>query len=178
MKAPLQSTVGAALDFRLDRAGQLAGLDNWPEFKAKVLAAIDAKLPAGDEVRNIVHQRMDQAPTDAAQDMVLGDLALMRGIEVRGAVSLGKTESTDNRRRPPAKVTTDTAVKTPGCVLVVHRVTSGSSAAVVQTTTADAEVSVKDGRILSLTQTRVERAGSSVIDERLTVKRLSAPPAC
>lgn len=178
MKAPLQSTVGASLEFRVDRAGQLAGLDNWPDFKAKVLAAIDAKLPAGDEVRNIVHQRMDQAPTDAAQDMVLGDLALMRAMEMRGAVTLGKVESLDTRRRPPARVVTETSVKTPGCVLAVHRVTSGSSAAVTQTTTADAEVSMKDGRILSLTQNRVERAGSAVVDERLTVKRLSAAPAC
>ena len=178
MKAPLQSTVGAPLEFRVDRAGQLAGLDNWPEFKARVLAAIDAKLPAGDEVRNIVHQRMDQAPTDAAQDMVLGDLALMRGLEARGPVAIGKVETMDTRRRPPAKVVTETSLKTPGCVLAVHRVSNGSGAGVVQTTTADAEVSVKDGRILSLTQNRVERAGGSVIDERLTVKRLSVPPGC
>jgi hypothetical protein len=178
MKAPLQSTVGAPLEFRVDRNGQLAGLDNWPDFKARVLAAIDARLPAGDEVRNIVHQRMDQAPTDAAQDMVLGDLALMRGLEARGTVATGRAESMDMRRRPPAKVVTDTSVKAPGCVLAVHRVTSGSSAGIVQTTTADAEVSVKDGRVLSLTQTRIERAGASVIDERLRVTRLSGPPAC
>ena len=178
MKAPLQSTVGVSLDFRVNPQGQLAGLDNWADFKAKVLAAIDTKLPPGDEIRNIVHQRMDQAPTDAAQDMVLGDLSLMRGVEVRGPVALGRTETLDTRRRPPAKVVTDTTVKTPGCVLAVRRVTSGSTTGVVQTTTADAEVSLKDGRILSLTQNRVERAGSAIVDERLSVKRLSAAPVC
>lgn len=178
MKAPLAANVGVPLEFRVDRMGQLAGLDNWPDFKARVLSNIDAKLPPGDEIRNIVHQRMNQAPTDAAQDMVLGDLALMRSLELRGAVLPGKVESMDTRRRPPAKVVTETGVKTPGCVMRIRRVTSGTTANVMQTTTAEAEVSVKDGRVLSLVQTRVERAGSSVIDERLRVTRLSPAPAC
>jgi hypothetical protein len=143
-----------------------------------MLANIDKALPAGDEVRNIVHQRMDQTPTDAAQDMVLGDLALMRGMELRGAVTPGKAASLDTRRRPPSEVMTDTTVKTPGCVIHINRVTTGTTVGANQKTTADADVSVKDGRVISLTQTRAERAGGTVVDERLKITRLSAAPAC
>jgi hypothetical protein len=178
MKAPLQATVGVPLEFRVDRQGMLSGLDNWPDFHARMLASIDKALPAGDEVRNIVHQRMDQTPTDAAQDMVLGDLALMRGMEVRGAVAPGKVASLDTRRRPPSEVMTDTTVKTPGCVIHINRVTTGTTVGATQKTTADADVSVKDGRVISLTQTRSERAGGTVVDERLKITRLSATPAC
>jgi hypothetical protein len=178
MKAPLQATVGVPLEFRIDRQGMLSGLDNWPDFHARMLANIDKALPAGDAVRNIVHQRMDQTPTDAAQDMVLGDLALMRGMEVRGVVTPGKVASLDTRRRPPSDVVTDTTVKTPGCVLHVNRVTTGTTVGASQKTTADADVSVKDGRVISLTQTRSERAGGTVVDERLKITRLSAAPAC
>jgi hypothetical protein len=178
MKAPLQAAVGLPLEFRLDRRGQLAGLDNWPAYRERFLAAIDKALPAGDEIRNIVHQRMDQSPTEAAQDMVLGDLALMRGVELRGPVALGRVEALDTQRRPPPRVVTETSLKTPGCVVRIRRVTTGATPGVMQTTTADADVSLQDGRVLSLSQTRIERAGASVIDERLTVRRLSAAPAC
>ncbi len=178
MKAPLQATVGVPLEFRVDRAGMLTGLDNWPDFHARMLANIDKALPAGDEVRNIVHQRMDQTPTNAAQDMVLGDLALMRGVELRGAVTPGKVASLDTRRRPPSEVMTDTTVKTPGCVIHINRVTTGTTVGANQKTVADADVSVKDGRVISLTQNRVERVGGTVVDERLKITRLSAAPTC
>lgn len=178
MKAPLQATVGVPLDFRVDATGRLSGLDNWAEFRAKLLANIDAALPAGDEVRNIVHQRMDQAPNDAAQDMVLGDLALLRSVEARGAVLPGTTQSLDTRHRPPVPVATTLSVKTPGCVLHVNRVSTGDTAGATLKTTADADVSVKDGRVLSITQNRIERVGSTVVDERLKITRLSPAPAC
>ncbi|WP_293900159.1 hypothetical protein [Phenylobacterium sp.] len=178
MKVPLKAAVGVPLEFRIDRRGLLTGLDNWPAYHDRFLAAVDAALPAGDEIRNIVHQRMDQAPTDAAQDMVLGDLALMRGVELRGPATLGRAESLDTRHRPAAKVVTETSMKTAGCVVRVYRVTTGTTPGVMQTTTADAEVSMKDGHVLNLSQNRIERAGGSVIDERLSVKRLSAAPAC
>jgi hypothetical protein len=178
MSAPLKATVGIPLEFRVDRAGMLTGLDNWPAFRQRLLANIDGALPAGDEVRNIVHQRMDQNPTDEAQDMVLSDVALLRGVELRGPVTPGKVASLDTRRRPPANVMTETTVKTPGCVLHINRVTTGATAAASQTTTADADVSVKDGRVIALTQNRTERAGASVVDERLKITRLSAAPGC
>jgi len=178
MKAPLMATVGIPLEFRVDGKGMLSGLDNWPDFHARMLANIDKALPAGDEVRSIVHQRMDQTPTDAAQDMVLGDLALMRGMEVRGAVTMGKVASLDTRRRPPSDVLTDTTVKTAGCVLHINRVTTGATVGASQKTTADADVSVKDGRVISLTQNRLDRVGGTVVDERLKITRLSAPPPC
>lgn len=178
MKAPLEATVGVPLDFRVDASGRLAGLDNWAEFRAKLLANIDGRLPAGDEVRNVVHQRMDQAPTDAAQDMVLGDLALLRTMEVRGAVLPGTAQSLDTSRRPPAQVVTTTSLRTPGCLLHINRVTTGDTAGATQKITADADVSVKDGRVLALSQDRVERVGSRVVDERLKITRLSPPPAC
>ena len=178
MKAPLQATVGIPLEFRVNGAGLLTGLDNWPDFHARMLANIDKALPAGDAVRNIVHQRMDQSPTDAAQDMVLGDLALLRGVELRGPVALGKVGSLDTRRRPPAEVVTDTTLKTPACVVHVNRVTTGVTVGATQKTTADADISVKDGRVLSFTQNRLERAGGTVVDERLKITRLSAAPAC
>lgn len=178
MKAPLQATVGIPLDFRLDATGRLSGLDNWAEFRARMLANVDTALPAGDEVRNIVHQRMDQAPNDAAQDMVLGDLALLRSAEVRGAVLPGASQSLDTRHRPPVPVVTTISVKTPGCILHISRVSNGDTAGATLKTTADADVSVKDGRVLSITQTRIERVGSTVVDERLKITRLSAAPAC
>jgi hypothetical protein len=178
MKAPLLATVGIPLEFRVDRAGLLTGLDNWPAFHDRLLANIDKALPAGDEVRNIVHQRMDQSPTDAAQDMVLGDLALLRGVELHGPVTPGRVASLDTRRRPPANVMTETTFKTPGCVVHINRVTTGTTAGASQKTTTDADVSVKDGRIIVLSQNRTERAGASVVDERLKITRLSAAPAC
>lgn len=178
MKAPLLATVGIPLEFHVDRQGLLTSLDNWPAFHDRMLANIDKALPAGDEVRNIVHQRMDQPPTDAAQDMVLGDLATLRGVELHGPVMVGRVVSRDFRRRPPSDVVTETSVKTPGCVARVVRVATGSSANITQKTTAEAEVSLKDGRVLSFSQTRVERAGGAVVDERLKITRLSAAPGC
>jgi len=47
-----------------------------------------------------------------------------------------------------------------------------------QKTTADADVSVKDGRVISLTQNRLDRVGGTVVDERLKITRLSAAPPC
>ncbi|WP_293678376.1 hypothetical protein [uncultured Phenylobacterium sp.] len=178
MKAPLQAAVGGVLDFRMDRNGMVTAVDNWPDYKARFLGKIDAALPAGDQIRNIVHQRMNQDPVEAAQDLVLGDLALLRAMELRGPVALGRVESLDTRRRPPPRVVTETSVKTPGCVLHINRVTTGTTVGAVQKTTADADVSVKDGRVLSFTQNRVERAGATVVDERLMIKRLSAAPGC
>lgn len=177
MKAPLLAIVGAPLEFRMDPQGMLTRLDNWEAFKSQVLAALDKALPAGDQVRNMVHQRMDQNPTEAAQDMALSDVTTLRGVEVRGPVALGKVNSLDTRRRPPLSVVTDTSVRTPGCVLHINRVSTGATS-VVQKITADADVSVKDGRVISFTQDRVERSGPSIVDERLKITRLSAPPAC
>ncbi len=81
----MNAAVGGSLDFRLGRHGQLVAVENWPEYKARLLARVDAALPAGDPIRAMIHERMENAPLDAAQEMVLGDVAMMAMMEPTAA---------------------------------------------------------------------------------------------
>lgn len=178
MATALKALIGVPLEFRVRADGMVAGLDNWPDYKARVLSAVDAALPAGDPIRNTYHQRFDQEPVNAAEDMVLSDLRLMAIMEPRGPVILGMSEVVDNRRRPPGRAVSDVSVAKPGCVVRVVRASASRTPGVVQDLTTEAAVSVRDGRILTLTQKRADRAGADSSEEQVTIRRLSAAPAC
>lgn len=178
MATALKALIGVPLEFRVRADGMVAALDNWDDYKARVLAAVDASLPAGNPIRNIYHQRFGQHPINAAEDMVLADVRLMAVMEPRGAAPVGMSDVVDNRRRPPGRALSTLTVTKPGCVLRVIRASASRTPGVVQDLTTEAEVSIKDGRILSLTQRRADRAGGDSSEEQVTIKRLSAPPAC
>lgn len=178
MAAALKALVGVPLEFRVRSDGMLFALDNWDAYKTRVLAGVDAVLPASDPIRNIYHQRFGQEPINAAEDMVLADLRLMAVMEPRGPVALGLSDVVDNRRRPPGRAVSDVSVSKPGCVVRVVRISASRTPGVVQDLTTEAQVSIQDGRVLSLTQRRADRAGGQASEEQVTIKRLSAPPAC
>lgn len=178
MATALKALIGVPLEFRVRADGMLAGLDNWDDYKARVLAGVDANLPAGNPIRNIYHQRFGQNPINAAEDMVLADVRLMAVMEPRGAAPVGMSDVVDNRRRPPGRALSTLTVTKPGCVVRVIRASASRTPGVVQDLTTDAEVSIKDGRILSLTQRRADRAGADSSEEQVTIKRLSAAPSC
>lgn len=178
METALKAMVGVPLDFQLRSDGALAGLENWAGFKAQVLAAVDAALPAQDPIRNTYHQRFDQPPMYAAQDMVLGDVRLLAIMEPKGAVPVGMTEVTDDRRTPPGRALSDVKEIKPGCTVRVVRVAVGRNTGIRQDFTTEALLSVRDGRVISLTQKRVERAGGASVDESVTIRRVSPVPPC
>lgn len=178
METALKALIGVPLDFQLRADGALVGLQNWPEFKDRVLAAVDAALPAQDPIRNTYHQRFGQQPMYAAQDMVLGDVRLLAIMEPKGAVPVGMSEVTDDRRTPPGRALSDVKEVKPGCTVRVARVAVGGNTGIRQDFTTDATLSVQDGRVISLTQKRVERAGAATIDESVTIRRVSAVPPC
>lgn len=178
MATALKALVGVPLEFRVRADGMLGTLDNWADYKARVLAAVDASLPADDPIRNTYHQRFGQAPINAAEDMVLADVRLMAVMEPRGPVVLGMSDVVDNRRRPPGRALSTVSVTKPGCVVRVVRASASRTPGVVQDLTTEATVSVKDGRILALTQKRADRAGGESSEEQVTIQRLSAAPAC
>ncbi|PZQ59073.1 MAG: hypothetical protein DI570_16935 [Phenylobacterium zucineum] len=178
IETALKALVGIPLDFQLRADGALVGLENWAAFKARVLAAVDAALPAQDPIRNTYHQRFGQQPMYAAQDMVLGDVRLLAIMEPRGAVPVGMSEVVDDRRTPPGRALSDVKEIKPGCTVRVVRVAVGGAAGIRQDFTTEALVSVQDGRTISLAQKRVERAGGASVDESVTIRRLSAVPAC
>jgi hypothetical protein len=178
METALKALVGVPLDFRLRNDGALAGLDNWDEFKGKVLAGVDAALPRLDPIRNTYHQRFAQEPMYAAQDMVLGDVRLLAIMEPRGATPLGSNVVVDHRRSPPGRALSDVRVVKAGCTVRVTRAAVGGTAGIRQDFTTDAVVSSRDGRVITLTQRRIENAGGSSIDESVSIRRLSAAPDC
>jgi hypothetical protein len=178
MATALKALVGVPLEFRVRADGTLAALDNWADYRARVLAAVDASLPTGDPIRNTYHQRFGQEPLGAAEDMVLADVRLMAIMEPRGPVILGMSDVVDNRRRPPGRALSTVSVTRPGCVVRVVRASASRTPGVVQDLTTEAAVSVRDGRILTLTQKRADRAGAQSSEEQVTIRRLSAPPAC
>jgi hypothetical protein len=178
MATALKALIGVPLEFQVRADGMVSALDNWRDYKTRVLAAVDAGLPAGDPIRNTYHQRFDQEPIHAAEDMVLSDLRLMAIMEPRGPVILGMSEVVDNRRRPPGRAVSDVSVARPGCVVRVVRASASRTPGVVQDLTTEAAVSVQDGRILTLTQKRADRAGGDTSEEQVTIRRLSAAPAC
>ncbi|MEW5684950.1 MAG: hypothetical protein AB1942_08535 [Pseudomonadota bacterium] len=178
METALKALIGIPLDFQLRADGALVGLENWAGFKAKVLAAVDAALPAQDPIRNTYHQRFGQQPMYAAQDMVLGDVRLLAIMEPKGAAPVGMSEVTDDRRTPPGRALSDVKEIKPGCTVRIVRVAVGGASGIRQDFTTEALLSVQDGRVISLTQKRVERAGGASVDESVTMRRLSAVPAC
>ena len=70
------------------------------------------------------------------------------------------------------------SVARPGCELRLVRASASRTPGVVQDLTTEATVSVRDGRILSLTQRRADRAGGESSEEQVTIRRLSAAPSC
>ena len=178
METALKTLIGVPLDFRLRSDGTLVGLDNWDAFKARVLAGVDAALPRLDTIRNTYHQRFDQEPLYAAQDMVLGDVRLMAIMEPVGATPLDSKVVVDNRRNPPGRALSDVRVLKPGCTIRVTRAAVGGSAGITQDFTTDAVVSSRDGRVITLVQRRAERAGAATVDESVSITRLSEKPAC
>jgi hypothetical protein len=178
MQTALRALIGVPLDFRLRRDGALAGLDNCDEFKGKEVAGVDSALPRLDTIRNTYHQRFGQEPMYAAQDMVLGDVRLMAIMEPVGATPLGSSVVVDHRMSPPGRALSDVRVLKAGCTVRVTRAAVGGTAGVQQDFTTDAVVSSRDGRVISLMQRRVERAGASTVDESVAIRRVSAAPAC
>lgn len=178
MSTALKALVGAPLEFRVRPDGMVSALDNWDAYKARVLAAVDASLPAGDPIRNTYHQRFAQDPVNAAEDMVLADVRLMAVMEPRGPVILGMSDVVDNRRRPPGRAVSTAAVMKPGCVVRLVRASASRTPGVVQDLTTEATVSVLDGRVLTLTQKRADRAGGDASEEQVTIRRLSPAPPC
>lgn len=178
MEIALKAMVGLPLDFQLRSDGALVGLENWAAFKAGVLAAVDASLAVQDPIRQTYHQRFGQQPMYAAQDMVLGDVRLLAIMEPRGAVPVGMTEVTDDRRTPPGRALSDVKEIKPGCTVRVVRVAVGRNTGIRQDFTTEALLSVQDGRVISLTQKRAERAGGASVDESVTIRRVSPVPPC
>jgi hypothetical protein len=178
MATALKALVGVPLEFRVRDDGMIAGLYNWDDYKSRVLAAIDASLPPGDPIRNTYHQRFAQDPINAAEDMVLADVRLMAVVEPRGAAPLGMSEVVDNRRRPPGRAMSDITVSKPGCVVRVVRISASRTPGVIQDLATEAQISILDGRTLSLTQRRADKAGGDSSEEQVTIKRLSPAPAC
>ena len=178
MAKALNALVGIPLEFRVRTDGMLFALDNWTDYKARVLAGVDAALPAGDPIRNTYHQRFAQEPINAAEDKVLADLRLMAVMEPRGPVAIGLSDVVDNRRRPPGRAVSDVSVSKAGCVVRVVHISASRTPGVVQDLTTEAQVSIHDGRVLSLTQKRADRAGGEASEEQVTIRRLSAAPSC
>ncbi len=178
MAKALGALVDVPLEFRVRADGMIAALDNWTDYKTRVLAGVDAALPASDPIRNIYHQRFGQEPINAAEDMVLADLRLMAVMEPRGPVTIGLSDVVDSRRRPPGRAVSDVSVSKLGCVVRVVRISASRTPGVVQDLTTEAQVSIQDGRVLSLTQRRADRAGGEASEEQVTIKRLSPAPAC
>lgn len=178
MDVALKALVGVPLEFRVRADGMVTALENWDAYKARVLAGVDAALPPGNAIRNTYHQRFAQEPINAAEDMVLADVRLMAVMEPRGPVAIGVSDVVDNRRRPPGRALSTVSVLKPGCVVRVIRASASRTPGVIQDLTTDAQVSVHDGRILSLTQRRADKAGGDSSEEQVTIKRLSAAPAC
>jgi len=177
MAAAMNAAVGGSLDFRLARDGHLLAVENWPDYKARLLARVDAALPADDPVRQIVHERMENGPLEAAREMVLGDVLTLSVMEPRGALPLGLTDLAG--ADPTAgKATVEISVLKPGCTISHVRETTRTASGAAQAVVTKAELSVSDGRILSLEQRKVTRAPGGSQEETVTIKRLSAAPAC
>lgn len=175
MGAAIEAAVGGSLDFRLGRYGQLVAVENWPEYKTRLLTRVDAALPAGHPIRAMVHERMENAVLDAAREMVLGDVALMAVMEPTGGLPLGLTDLKD----PDAtKATLDVKMVRPGCVVGIERQTNRSLLGVARAAVSKAEVSVSDGRILTLEERRVTRGPGGSQQETITIRRISPAPAC
>jgi hypothetical protein len=171
MGAALKAQTGGVLEFRLARDGSLAAVDNWPAYRTRMLERVDAALPAGDPVRAMVHEQMDQPPLTAAAEAVLGDVKLMALMEPQETVPLGARDVGADQRLEISMIA-------PGCVVRVKRGLAGGATGMGQAITAEAEVSVADGRVLTLEHRRVLRTSGGMQEESVTIRRLSPAPAC
>lgn len=174
MSAAMTAAVGGSLDFRLGPGGQVVAVENWPDYRARLLARVDAALPAADPVRAMIHARMDNAPLDAAQEMVLGDVVIMAAMEPKGALPLGLTDLPDPNAR---KATLDVGIRKPGCVVAIERQTNRDAPGVVRAVVTRAELAIRDGRVLTLEERRITRAAGGSQEETITITRLD-PPGC
>lgn len=176
MSAALDAAVGGSLDFRVGRDGAPVALDNWPDYRTRLLARVDAALKPGDPVRAIIHDRMSQPPMNAAAEMVLGDVRLMAAMELRGRVPLGVSDLGGGP--PPSKATLEVSVAKPNCVAAIKRETTRTVSNASQAAVTEADLSVADGRILSLSERRVTRAPGGSQTEDIRIRRVSPAPAC
>lgn len=174
MGAAMTAAVGGSLDFRLGPGGQVVAVETWPAYKIRLLARVDAALPAADPIRALIHDRMENAPLDAAREMVLGDVVIMAAMEPSGALPLGLTDLPDPDAR---KATLDVGVRKPGCIVALERQTNRNSGGAVRAVVTRAEVAIRDGRVLTLEERRVTRAAGGSQEETITITRLD-PPAC
>ena len=177
MEAALKATGGEGLEFRIGRDGRLTAVDNWPEFRERMQARVEAALPETDPVRALVRQRLDQPPLLAADELVLGDLRLMAAMEIQGAAPLGITDL--NADRPTAgRATLEVSVEKPDCRVRIKRETSRSASGVSRAIVSEAEVAATDGRVVTLTERRVTRAPAGAQTETIQIRRLSPAPPC
>ncbi len=176
MSAALDAAVGGSLDFRVGPDGLPVALENWPAYKSRLLTRVDAALKPQDPVRAIIHERLNQSPMNAAAEMVLGDVRLMAMMELRGRVSLGIS---DLGGAPPlAKATLQVSVAKPDCSAAVRRETTRTVSNTSQAAVTEAELSVSDGRTLSLNERRVTRAPGGAQTEEIAIQRMSPAPGC
>ena len=174
MSAAIDAAVGGSLDFRIGRGGAVVAVETWPAYKTRLLARVDAALPANDPIRALVHERMESAPLDAAREMVLGDVVIMSAMEMIGPLPVGHTELND----PDAiKASLDVKVAKPGCRVALERRTIREVPRSVRATVTKAELAIADGRVLTLEERRATRAAGGSQEETIVITRLD-PPAC
>lgn len=173
--AAMKAAVGGSLDFRVGPDGRIVAVETWPQYRAWLLARVSAALPPGDPVRAIVFERMDGAPVETAQEMVLGDVAIMALMEPRGRLPLGMT---DLRDPDATKATLSVKVARPGCVVALERQTNRNAMGVVRAAVSKADLAVGDGRVLQLEEGRVTRTSGGSQEETVTIRRLSPTPPC
>lgn len=178
MEAALKAVVGVALDFRVSPEGRPVGVDNWESYRAKVLARIQASLPAGDPVARLVQERYGQPPLAAAQELALGDAIIMATMEPPGVVPLGRSALADPDVRAATEATLEATLIQPGCRVRIDRESRRNLSGVSNNIVSTAEVSVVDGRVLTLEERRATRAPRGSQTETVTIRRLSPAPSC
>lgn len=175
MAAAMKAAVGGSLDFRVGPDGRIVAVETWPQYRAWLLERVSAALPPDDPIRAIVFERMDGVPIEAAQEMVLGDVAIMTLMEPRGGLPLGMTDLRD----PDATTATlSVRVAKPGCVVALERQTNRNAMGVVRAVVSKADLAVGDGRVLRLEERRVTRTSGGSQEETVTIRRFSPTPAC
>jgi hypothetical protein len=142
------------------------------------LARINAALPPGDPLRRLVQERYSQPPLAAATELALGDTIIMATMELSGAVPLGRSNLADPNTRAATQATVEATVVQPGCRVRIDRETRRSLSGVSNSIISTAEVSVTDGRILTLEERRATRAPRGSQTETVTIRRLSTAPTC
>lgn len=167
MGAALRAAVGGVLTYRIDAEGRPVEIEDWPAWRSRFLARVDAELPAGHTLRALIHQRIEAPPLDAAREFVLGDVLILTEMEPKGPLALG-----------PGASGLDVSVVEPGCVVALRRDAARSMGGLSQSTVTDARLSAPDGRVLSLEQRKVTRGRSGSQDETVVIRRISAPPPC